>query len=407
MRLRLAVYAGRALAWYYRRTAKPGSGAIAGRVVLALAPGALRTLAAGRKVVVVSGTNGKTTTTRLIAEMLGASGRVVSNDTGANMPAGLVTAMIRELGFDFAVLEVDERYLGSVCEQTRPAAVVLLNLSRDQLDRNPETALVAQAWRRISGDLAPHVIANCDDPNIYWAAHDSPRVTWVSMGDAWHDSWSCPSCGESLSRSAARHWQCHGCGLSRPSPQWSAGEGSATYLPAAQTYELPLHLPGRVNVANAAIALAAAASFGQPAADLARRLSGVRSIAGRYRVIDVFGRQARLLLAKNPASWNEVFQVIDEAAGVLIVLNARELDGRDTSWIWDVDFRRLRGRTVFVSGERRYDLAVRLDVADVEFKIVSSLEEASALAPIGLLDVVANYTAFLELIKEFGSSRQM
>ncbi|MER5419098.1 MurT ligase domain-containing protein [Streptosporangium roseum] len=401
LRLRFAVFSGRMAAWYYCRTSKPGGGVIAGRVTLALAPDALGRLTASRNVVVVSGTNGKTTTTRMIAEMLRSVGRIASNDTGANMPAGLVTAIIQDRLFDFAVLEVDERYLPGVCAETSPEVVVLLNLSRDQLDRNPEPSLVAEAWRRMSSDVTSHVVANCDDPHIVWAVSGFPQVTWVSMGDEWRDSWWCPSCGQALTRSSSRHWACRGCPLERPIPQWSAGERSVTYLPEAETFDLRLRLPGRVNVANAAIALAVTTTLEQPATTMAAGLAEVRSVAGRYQVLETFGRQIRLLLAKNPASWTEIFHAIERAPGVLIMLNARELDGQDTSWIWDVDFRRLRGRTVLVSGERRLDLAVRLDVAEVEFKLVDSLQDACALAPIGLLEVVANYTAFLDLIRQF------
>lgn len=381
---------------------------MSGRVVLALAPGALRRLTAGKDVVIVSGTNGKTTTTRLIAEMLTEAGRVASNDTGANMPAGLVTAMISEWRFDYAVLEVDERYLRTVCRQTSPKVVVLLNLSRDQLDRNPETAQVARSWREMSHEVRTTVVANCDDPQIYWAASSFPAAIWVAAGTAWpHDSWCCPSCGAALSRVAdLGHWSCQGCTLARPRPHWRLGTRSVTFTPEKTTLALKVGLPGRANLANAAMALAAATSLGHAPELMARRLERVRSIAGRYEVVRFLGRRVRLLLAKNPASWGETFETISTSAAVLIVLNARVLDGRDTSWIWDVDFRELRGQAVYISGERRHDLAVRLDVADVEFKIVSSLEEACRLAPLGLLDMVANYTAFLDLVRELRSGRQ-
>ncbi|GAA3229133.1 MurT ligase domain-containing protein [Nonomuraea helvata] len=402
MRLRLAVLAGRACAAYFRAASLPGSGTIAGRVVLALAPDALLRLTASRAVVLVSGTNGKTTTTRMICEALRGTGRVASNDTGANMPAGLVTALVLQRRTGYAVLEVDERYLALACAQTRPAAVVLLNLSRDQLDRNPETALVARAWREIPHGPATRVVANCDDPNVYWAAARSPLVTWVSMGDAWHDAWWCPACGQPLTREASGTWACLGCGLERPDPDWLAEGRCVTCVRTGESYKPELRLPGRVNVANAAMALAVAASLGQPVEPTVTALEGVESIAGRYGVTEMCGRRVRLLLAKNPASWAEIFRMIKHSPGVLLVLNARELDGQDTSWIWDVDFRELAGQTVLVTGERRLDLAVRLDLAEVEFKLVSSLEEACALAPTGPLDVVANYTAFLDLVRRFG-----
>jgi UDP-N-acetylmuramyl tripeptide synthase len=390
----------------YRRSGLPGSGTASGRITLLLAPDALEHLTASRNVVVVSGTNGKTTTTRLIAEILAMAAPVATNRSGANMPAGIVTAIIELSRFDHAVFEVDERYLPIVCARTSPTTVVLLNLSRDQLDRNPETTMLAKTWRETLRHLQPHVVANCDDPNIYWAASGSSRVTWVSMGDIWpHDSGWCAACGRPLVRRSVE-WSCPGCSLRRPSPDWITDGESVKCLPQARRYDLRLKLPGRVNVANAAMALATASSLGYPAEGMTERLAAVHSVAGRYKVTRFMGQAIRLLLAKNPASWAETLDTINKSTSVVIMLNARELDGHDTSWIWDVDFRRLKGLPVFVGGDRRFDLAVRLDVANVGFRLVSSLDEACALAPTAFLDVVANYTAFLELLVKLRSARQ-
>ncbi|TMR08527.1 Mur ligase family protein, partial [Nonomuraea zeae] len=375
---------------------------IAGRTILRLAPAALRVLTAPSDVVLVSGTNGKTTTTRFVAEALRQAGTVASNATGANMPAGLATALAQAGRADYAAFEVDERYLPELCEQLAPGVVVLLNLSRDQLDRNPEAALLARTWRRaLRGRPARVVVANCDDPLVYWAACGSGRVVWVSAGAGWpHDSWSCPACGGPLTRPAARHWSCRACGLARPAPDWELKERSVVSTRTGESYELRLRLPGQVNYANAAMAVAAAAALGLSPPDAARGLAGVRSVAGRYQVTDLHGRRIRLLLAKNPASWTEVLDILPASANVLIVLNARELDGQDTSWIWDVDFRRLAGMAVLVTGARRLDVALRLDVAGVRCEVVSSLREACERAPYGRLDIVANYTAFLDALKE-------
>src|SRR5690606_858365 len=128
----------------------------------------------------------------------------------------------------------------------------------------------------------------------------------------------------------------------------------------------------------------------------------VKSVAGRYTTVERNGRQARLLLAKNPAGWLEAFDVTDPSLPVILSVNAQVPDGRDTSWLWDVDYRILAGRPVFVTGERRLDLALRLYVAGVPFQLMDSFEQALAVVPPGRVDVIANYTAFQQIRAEFG-----
>lgn len=397
VRLEFAVWLGGLSARAYRSTGRGGAGTVAGRVVLALEPAALRLLTLGKNVVLVSGTNGKTTTTHLIAAALAPAGRVASNRTGANMPAGFVTAILQNRRADHVVLEVDERYLPSMYAQVAPRVVVLLNLSRDQLDRNPEAALVAESWRTMLANASATIVANCDDPLIYWAASGASDVVWLSGGGGWpHDSWWCPSCGSSLRRPAETHWFCRSCCLERPFPHWVLKEHCVTSLQTGESYDLDLNLPGEVNYSNAVMTLAAGAVFGLPLPLMASRIERVRSVAGRYEVVSYQGCELRLLLAKNPASWAEMLETAD-APSILIMLNARALDGMDTSWIWDVEFDRLNGQRIFVGGDRRLDMALRLDIAGVEFRLVPSLAEACRLAS-GRLDVVANYTAFLDII---------
>ena len=165
---------------------------------------------------------------------------------------------------------------------------------------------------------------------------------------------------------------------------------------------LDLQLPGRANRANAAMALATAEVFGLPVERALPRLREVTSVAGRYTTVERDGRQLRLLLAKNPAGWLEAFDVLDPALPIILSVNAQGPDGRDTSWLWDVDYRILRGRPVYVTGERRLDLALRLDVADVPFQLGDTFEQALAAQPPGKIDVIANYTAFQQIRAEFG-----
>ena len=146
---------------------------------------------------------------------------------------------------------------------------------------------------------------------------------------------------------------------------------------AGRVHELSLSLPGQANRSNAVIALAVSEVFGVEPAQALPRLRDVASVAGRYTQVERRGRQVRLLLAKNPAGWLEAFDVLDEPpVPVLLSVNAREPDGRDTSWLWDVDYRVLRGRPVFVTGERRLDLAVRLEADQVPFELVEGIDDA-------------------------------
>jgi UDP-N-acetylmuramyl tripeptide synthase len=169
--------------------------------------------------------------------------------------------------------------------------------------------------------------------------------------------------------------------------------------PYGDRHEVKLALPGTVNLGNAATALAVAAEFGVRPADAAPHLSEVTSVAGRYAQVVRDGRTIRLLLAKNPASWLEAFDMAEEAP-TLLSINARDPDGLDTSWLFDVDFSPLRGRPVLITGDRAYDLAVRLEVNDVPFRHVPTFAEAVRTVPAGRLEVIANYTAFQDIRAE-------
>jgi UDP-N-acetylmuramyl tripeptide synthase len=167
--------------------------------------------------------------------------------------------------------------------------------------------------------------------------------------------------------------------------------------PTGRSTPLDLALPGRANRSNAVIALAVAEAFGVHLPQALGELRTVTSVAGRYTQVNRRGCAIRLLLAKNPAGWLEALDVIAPApAPILLSVNAQGPDGKDTSWLWDVDFRRLRGRHVLVGGERKLDLAVRLEADEVAFKLVNNIDEAidSALTVAPSLEVLANYTAF-------------
>jgi UDP-N-acetylmuramyl tripeptide synthase len=376
-----------------RLTGRGGGAVIGGRVALAFDKGALGKLAAGRSLFLVSGTNGKTTTTALLAAALGTAGPLVSNITGANLKTGLVSALAKDLESPLAVLEVDEAALVQVLAETTATVVVLLNLSRDQLDRYGEVRLAAQKWRT-SLDARPevHVVANCDDPLVAWAAQAAGSVTWVSTGQRWRiDATSCPNCGGRITW-AGEHWSCT-CGLVRPEPD--IGGGGDTVEVGGRSFPVELQLPGRCNAANAAMAVAAAQVAGVDPEDALGAMVGIANVAGRYREVNLGPASARLLLAKNPAGWNEILDFLAAPpAGVVVAVNARGPDGYDTSWLWDVDFERLEGRPVVAAGERALDVAVRLRYAGVPHEVCPDPLAAARQLPPGKVELVANYTAF-------------
>jgi lipid II isoglutaminyl synthase (glutamine-hydrolysing) len=404
LRARLATTIGGAAGAMSRISGRGDGSVIGGVVGLRMAPDLLRLLAAGRQIVLVTGTNGKTTTTRLITAALGALGQeIATNAFGANMEAGLAAALGQAPDAPFGVLEVDERYLPAMIDATAPAVVTLLNLSRDQMDRAAEIWLVARRWREALAKASGcRVVANADDPLIAWAASQAEQVIWVAAGQRWReDSWCCPECGSHLLRDEL-DWRCPECGFARPVTRWAL-DADSVIDPRGRVSELSLTLPGRANRANAVVALAVADVFGADVSQTLPRLREVRSVAGRYTQLERDGRVLRLLLAKNPAGWLEAFDVLAPApTPVLLAVNARIPDGKDTSWLWDVDYRLLRGRQVLVAGERRVDLAVRLEADQVEFRLADGVEDAIAQVPPGPLDVIANYTAFQQIRTALG-----
>jgi UDP-N-acetylmuramyl tripeptide synthase len=396
LRASVATFVGGAAGRVSRVTGRGDGSVIGGVLSLRVEPDLLRLLAAGRQVVLVTGTNGKTTTTRLITAALGALGQeVASNAFGANMEAGLVSALSQASGAPFAVLETDERFIPAILAKTNARVVTLLNLSRDQMDRASEIWMIARSWREaLAAAPNTHVIANADDPLIVWAASAAKRVTWVAAGQRWHeDSWCCPVCGSHLRRDELG-WRCGECTFTRPSARWVL-DGSTVIDSGGRVRELALSLPGRANNSNAVMALAVADFFGADVSQALPRLREVTSVAGRYTQVERRGRLVRLLLAKNPAGWLEAFDVLAPGSSpVMLSVNAQVPDGKDTSWLWDVDYRVLRGRPVFVAGQRRLDLAVRLEADQVPFQLADSVDDVVDRVAPGPLDVIANYTAF-------------
>lgn len=407
VRGRLALAAGAAARWASRVTGRGAGSMIGGLVAMTLDRSLLRQLGTGRRTVVITGTNGKSTTTRMVAAALqtvGTGSSVATNGEGANMDAGLIAALAADRSAPLAALEVDEMHVPHVANAVHPAVIVLLNLSRDQLDRVGEINTIERALR---AGLARHpgavVVANCDDVLVTSAAYDHPEVVWVAAGGRWPgDSVSCPRSGEIIVREHD-HWRSTGTDFHRPTPHWWFDD-EKLYGPDGLVLPMRLALPGAVNRGNAAQAVAAAVTLGADPAAAVVAAGTINEVAGRYRSIDLGKHTVRMLLAKNPAGWQEALSMVDtHATGVVIAVNGQVPDGVDLSWLWDVNFEhfvdapRARPRTVVAAGERGTDLAVRLGYAGVEHTLVHDTRRAIESCPPGAVEVLANYTAFLQL----------
>jgi UDP-N-acetylmuramyl tripeptide synthase len=434
---RLARAAARLARAVSRRVGRTGGTTAPGRVLLKLSPGALRRMAreldAGS--VLVSATNGKTTTAAMIAAALERAGRrVVHNRAGSNMSWGVATALLdagrerEQLG----LFEVDEAWLPAVARDTGPRMLVLSNLFRDQLDRYGELELLADRWAELTAELdgRARFVLNADDPLVADLGREREGVTYFGVEDDSQalpgmqhaaDSKHCRNCGHAYEYEAVYlghmgRYRCPNCGRTRPAPQVAATsvtlngmDGSRITLRAPQgELGLELPLPGLYNVYNAVAAAATALELGVPLATVGQALEGFAGSFGRVETIPVGGRRVSILLIKNPAGANEVLRTLTLEDGRLdlwIALNDRIADGRDISWIWDADFEVLAGRvsSVTCSGTRAEEMALRLKYAgvDAEPAVERDLGDALDAAVAGAVGervyALPTYTALLEL----------
>ena len=365
-----------------------GQGTVAGgRVALRIDPQLVRRLSARRRIVLVTGTNGKTTTTALVVAALGGA---TTNATGSNMSAGVVAALASDQ-HAMTVLEVDEAFLATIAEATQPEVIVLLNLSRDQLDRAAEVRVLAEKWRATLHNSSATIVANCADPLVVYAAvaQMNSKVVWCDVGSSWTlDARSCPQCTEPLNPDGA--WRCE-CGFSKPHPDFVLEE---TLHCADGEVALRVALPGEFNRSNAALAVVAASLLGTPLEVAAQRVSSIREVAGRFTLRLRDGQIFRLMLAKNPAGVSALIGLVAGGGDVVVSINDLIADGTDPSWLYDAPFDQLRGSMVWCTGERALDLATRLDYADVTARVTTVEEVASQIHSVEPVDVIANYTAF-------------
>ena len=388
-----------------RATGRGAGGMIGGLVANAIDPSIMSSLGAGRPAILVTGTNGKSTTTRMLAAALRTRHTVATNDGGDNMDAGIISALLADKDASHLVLEVDELHVPHVADNLNPQALVLLNLSRDQLDRVGEINKIERALRAcVKAHPDMLVIANCDDVLMTSVAYDAPNVIWVAAGAGWlGDSVTCPRTGGQVVREP-EDWYAvkklpDGREFRRPQPEWTVSDGGI--VSPAGTYPLNLALPGRANRGNAAQAVAAAAeAFGIATDAAVTAVESIDDVAGRYSTITRGEHEIRLLLAKNPAGWQEALSMVDRSAdGLVIATNGQVADGVDVSWLWDVRFEDFEGISVKAAGERGTDLAVRLVYADITHELIPDPVQAIDACPPGRVEVLANYTAFRDLKK--------
>jgi lipid II isoglutaminyl synthase (glutamine-hydrolysing) len=434
---RIARYIARLVRAASRRLGRSGGTTAPGRLLLRLSPDALARMAdeLDQGSMLVSATNGKTTTAAMIAAGLDRSGReVVHNRAGSNMAWGVATALLdagrrpRQLG----LFEVDEAWLGGVARAVEPRLVLLANLFRDQLDRYGELELLADRWAETVAELdgRARFVLNADDPLVADLGRGRERVTYFGLADDSQalpemqhaaDSKHCRNCGhpyayEAIYLGHLGRYRCPNCGRTRPEldvaatgVQLEGMSGSRVELETPQgSLQMRLPLPGLYNVYNAVAAAATLLELGVPLTTVGEALEGFGGAFGRVETIPISGRQVSILLIKNPAGANEVLRTLtleEDELDLWLALNDGIADGRDISWIWDADFEVLAGRVrrATCSGTRAEEMALRLKYAGIDSELAvdrdlgSSLDGALAAAAGERVFALPTYTALLEL----------
>jgi UDP-N-acetylmuramyl tripeptide synthase len=436
MRLALELALARSAGRLSRLAGRGGGTTIPGKILATIDPGSLSTLAARlpRGTAAISATNGKTTTAALVAAIVGKSSRLAHNDSGANLVSGVASTLIEARDAELGLFEVDEGAFPEVARRIRPRAVCLGNLFRDQLDRYGELEQIAERWRAAVAELpeATTLVANADDPQVGDLAVSRPGSVTFGIDDPAQarptlqhasDSKYCLRCGTPYVYEAAYvghlgDYRCPACGHARP-PLDVAARGIDLHGLEAASFDLVtpegarrvrLGLPGLYNVYNALAAASLSRALGATLDEIAAGLESAPPAFGRAERIDVGSRRLLLLLIKNPAGANEVVRTVVAAEAprlAVVALNDAIADGRDVSWIWDVDFEPLLEclERVVVSGSRAAELALRFtyagfaaDAVEIVPELGAALDRGLELTPEdGELTLLPTYTAMLEL----------
>ncbi|MBD2564338.1 MULTISPECIES: MurT ligase domain-containing protein [Nostoc] len=377
LRLGFAVSVAKSVTFIVRSLRLGAASVLPGSIARRIEPRLLQLLSQQVKngVILIVGTNGKTTTALLLCTILERKGfRVTHNSTGANLENGLMTALLEStnllgtLNTDYAILEVDENIVPRVLAPLQPRIILCLNLFRDQLDRYGEVDTISKRWTKVISTLPAEtvVIPNADDPTLSNLGQQLPqRVLFFGLNEPEHyleaiphavDSIYCPKCGHSLDYkgvylSHLGDFTCPKCGFSKSKPTLESSEWSQI-------------LVGLYNKYNTLAAATAAIELGVDEVTIRDTINTFQAAFGRAEDLVINGKRVRILLSKNPVGTNETIRVVTQSTDktTLLVLNDRTPDGTDVSWIWDVDTEKLveRGGTLVVSGDRVYDMALRL-----------------------------------------------
>lgn len=440
----IAVIAGR-LAGRLARAFGGGGSALPGLVASRVDPGLWANLVSQipQGTCLVTGTNGKTTTSHMLAAIARAGGlEPLQNHAGSNLLRGLTATLLEQASLggrlratprSVGVLEVDEAVMPLVTAHTTPRALVVTNLFRDQLDRYGEVDTVRYRWEQAvaSLPLETTLVLNADDPAVaslagaargpvlFFGVEDTRQARPTPEHAA--DSRTCSQCGRAFDYEAIHyahlgHYCCRQCGVRRPATQVSASEivldgfnGVQFVLRTPEGQQsIRLKVGGLYNVYNALAAASAGLAIGIPIPTIAKALDAFTPAFGRIERLEIQGRQVCFILVKNPTGFNQVLRTLAQGPlpeTVLMVLNDQTADGQDISWIWDVDFDGLDGIRLLVSGLRAEDMALRLKYAGlpvdrgiIERDLAAALDRAVETTPTGgAVYVLPTYTGMLEL----------
>jgi UDP-N-acetylmuramyl tripeptide synthase len=424
-----------------------GGTTVPGKVLSKLDPGALDRLAKRLPLgsALVSATNGKTTTSAMAAEIIAYKVRLAHNASGANLVSGVTSTLLSAKGAELGLFEVDEAALPEVARRVRPRAICLGNLFRDQLDRYGELEHVAERWRSAVRELAPEaaLVVNGDDPQVGDLSREHPGVLVFGLDDPRHavrelqhaaDSKWCLVCGRPYEYAAAYvghlgDYRCPACGHGRPPLDVVARDLELRGLDGVDftlftrdgERRVRLRVPGLYNVYNALAAASLVLALGAELEEVAAGLGRFAAAFGRFERIPVGDRTVLVLLVKNPAGANEAVRTLVSGASpklAVLALNDELADGRDVSWIWDVDWEPLLGglNRVIATGERAAEMALRCkyggfdpEAIEVEPDLERALDRGLELTSAGdELVVLPTYTAMLglrEIVSERGFVR--
>lgn len=421
---------------FLTKTILKGGTTFPGRVALKLDKNILSTVSKGYKVVLVTGTNGKTTTTSMIYNIIKEKGYpVITNNTGANLYPGIVTTFVANYKFfkkeenKYAIIEVDEANLKYITEHLTPEIITVTNLFRDQLDRYgevyttltkilegvvkvPESKLVLNGDESLLGKL------DVKNPTLFYGFNTS--ITENKTIDINADSKFCKFCKTPYSYNFVTYnhlgdYYCTGCGYTHPKNKYAVDEildlTSESSTVKFGNLEILISQSGAYNIYNALCAYSITKELGIDDNTIKLSLESQSSSFGRQEIINIEGKEAKIILVKNPAGYNQALDTLclnKNSFSSVFLLNDNYADGRDVSWIWDVNFEKLTSvelDEIYVSGIRAYDMAVRLKTAGLDsskFQVEQEYEELTNKIKNGKnqkLYILATYTAMINYRK--------